>query len=93
MGYYVTLRDSSAFIPSANIAECNKIWQDANSKDDNKSGGQLGEGKYLKKWFSWMPEDWTELTTENILEEMGFEIEIEENGIQKASFSWEVQSY
>lgn len=82
MGYYINIRQSDAYLPAENIDECNRIWQELNNNDDSpKSGGQWSEGKQTKRWFSWMPEDWTGMSTDDILANMGFEVSVGRCGI------------
>jgi len=49
--------------------------------DEAKGGGSSGGGKMTRRWFSWMPEFLTTLTTtKEVFEELGFEVAEDKDG-------------
>ena len=83
MGYYISTRSSNAYLPTENVEECNRIWQELNKNDDSaKSGRQWEGGNQTIRFFAWMPEDWTDLNPLEILSHMGFHCVEDSEGIQ-----------
>jgi hypothetical protein len=84
MGYYVRLTDSSVVLKNENKAEILKIWKDLNKPENNhlKHGGSWSGGKQTEWWYSWMDSDYDKKVygPENVLEMMGFDFHVEDNG-------------
>jgi hypothetical protein len=76
MGYYVSLKSSSASIPKSKEQEALAALHALNERDDLKSGGAWKpDGTKQRTWFAWMPENLKELTTlKDFLECVGFEV-------------------
>jgi len=76
MGYYVSLKQSSASIPKSKEQEALAALHALNERDDLKSGGAWKpDGTKQRTWFAWMPENLKELTTlKDFLECVGFEV-------------------
>jgi len=88
MGYYVHIEDSNCMLPKKHFDLAYWRMCDLNKHDELKRGGSFGkdaDGNPLEtKWFAWMDENYPETckTALEILEELGFEVEIvEDEGI------------
>lgn len=79
MGYYISIIDSENFkVRKEHFEAIHKAFVELNNHDELKSGGSYGaEREY---WFSWMPKDYSDLTTPQILAELGFEFSEAPNG-------------
>lgn len=78
MGYYVTLNESTAFIPADKTAEALRLFKDLNGPqfDHLKTGGSWSGGKQTGRWYSWMPESFDHFTSaREVLEELGFDVD------------------
>ena len=84
MGYYVRITKSTAIIPAENKATVLQIWKDLNKPENNhlKRGGSYTGGEKVKHWYSWMSENYDETchSVEEILEQLGFESTLHDNG-------------
>lgn len=85
MGYNVQILRSNMTLPAANQAEALRIWKDLNKPENNhlkRRGGRSGGSGKTAHWFSWMDEDYDQTVTsaDEVLEMLGFEIEILGNG-------------
>lgn len=83
MGYYVTQTDENFYIPASKLEEAFTLLKNLNKRDDLKEGGVSGRSVETRKWFAWMPEDYdtTLLSAEAIFTELGFEVEVNEDGL------------
>ena len=90
MGYYVTITNSNAVIPSCNIDMAYNAVMALNSRDELKRGGSWpgsnepkpeGMEYHPHKWFSWMPANLRELKTlPEVLDALGFGYHVEDGG-------------
>ena len=90
MGYYVTITNSNAVIPSCNIDMAYDAVMALNSRDELKRGGSWpgsdkpkpeGMEYHPDKWFSWMPANLRELKTlPEVLDALGFGCHVEDGG-------------
>jgi hypothetical protein len=83
MGYYASVDEADFTIPAENLEKAHKAMCDLNRRHDLKSGGKSPTGDpYEDKWFSWMPPRYHEtlLSAAAILNELGFDVELENNG-------------
>lgn len=84
MGYYVRIKHSTLTIPAANKPAVLQIWKDLNKPENNhlKHGGGWSGGKQTAYWYSWMDENYDKTcnSCEEILEMLGFEIDVTEDG-------------
>ena len=78
MGYYVHIEDANCKLPAKNYALAYWRMCDLNKHDEWKRGGSQTE-----KWFSWMLPNYPETckTALEILEELGFDVEDQEDGL------------
>lgn len=84
MGYKIKIQSGSITIPKENQAKILEIWKELNDPkhDSKKNGGSYhGEFKY-QAWYSWMTHDYDKTcnTCEDVLDMMGFDFNILENG-------------
>lgn len=84
MGYRVQLTDSEVKLESRHLPEILQRWKDLNKPENNhlKHGGSWVGGKQVVWCYSWMDSDYdkTVNSPEEILEMMGFEYDITEEG-------------
>ena len=78
MGYYIHIEKCDFKIPET--PEVLAAIHEMDTKfDDVKRGGSFEKAGRVRKWFSWMPENLTELkTVGEVFERLGFEVEREE---------------
>jgi len=71
MGYYITLEESTWFLPAIHYDQALGVLKGLNDYDHLKGGGS-SDGE---KWFSWMPSDYdkTVESVEEVFELLGFE--------------------
>lgn len=90
MGYYVNTTDSTVCIPKEKLDDAYKTLVELNNHNKLKGGGSYPKPDNLPEnepnkhsWFSWM--DWnyheTCSTVEEILNQLGFETELAEEGL------------
>ena len=84
MGYEVQIRHSTLTIPAVNKPAVFQIWKDLNKPENNhlKNGGSYSNGKKNEHWYSWMDTDYDETckNCEDILEMLGFDLDVTEDG-------------
>jgi len=82
MGYYVNIIGADATLPAEKLDEAYARLVELNDHDEWKSGGTTTE-----RWFAWLDRDYpTKFSTaQQILEEVGFEIETNEDGLGNIS--------
>ena len=84
MGFYVKLTKSTAVIPSQHKAEVLKLWKLLNHPmfNDKKRGGSYVDGQKAQHWYSWMDPDYDKTcnTVESILDMLGFDHDLTEDG-------------
>ena len=82
MGYYVHITANQNFrIEADQLENVHDALIQLNKHDNLKRGGSAGPGAERKYWFSWMPEDYSYMTTaEEILHEVGFAFEKDPTG-------------
>lgn len=84
MGYYVKITNSTAVIPNNNRAEVLRLWKLLNHPmfNDQKRGGRYEGGQKVKHWYSWMSDDYDQTcnTVEDVLDMLGFEHDLSEDG-------------
>lgn len=80
MGYYVSATSENFRIKNENkVKAYNAMCALNHVKGIEKHGGSYSGGTQTKSWFSWMSENYDEecKTCEEILEELGFSVEVE----------------
>lgn len=84
MGYEVQIRHSTLTIPAVNKPAVFQIWKDLNKPENNhlKNGGSYSNGKKNEHWYSWMDADYDKTckNCEDILEMLGFYLDVTEDG-------------
>ena len=85
MGYYVSIKKSTAVIPAHNKATVLAIWKDLNKPENNhlKRGGSYnGGGEKSRHWYSWMDADYDQTcnSVEEVLDMLGFYYTSHDNG-------------
>lgn len=96
MGYYVTLTNTNAVVPTANLADAYQAVCRLNERNDLKRGGSGAyafgrtpegedpiEGPHDKVWFSWMDWNYPETCPDlaAVLRQLGFGFQEHEDGI------------
>ena len=87
MGYYVTLIEADAYIPTEKLDEAYTLLCALNERNDLKRGGawprEEKEGPHDGIWFSWMDWNYPETCADAkaILEQLGFEVAETEDGL------------
>jgi hypothetical protein len=84
MGYYVQIQNSTAVIPTANIAEAFERLKALNHKPGVvKHGGSYGPNGRTESWFSWMDKDYDQKaeSVEWIFNKLGFGTETTDEGL------------
>jgi hypothetical protein len=84
MGYNVQINKSNVVIKRDDLSQVFHIWKLMNAPqfDELKRGGGYSGGRKTAAWYSWMGADYDK-TAENaleILDSLGFEYSINENG-------------
>ncbi len=83
MGYNVKITYSNATIPAPNLEQAYERMCALNvTHHDEKYGGRYENGVWVERWFSWLSPNYPDelTTTEEILEELGFETEYLSDG-------------
>ena len=87
MGYYVHIEDANCKLPAKHYDVAYWRMCELNKRDELKRGGSYSKNEdgteNVTKWFSWMEENYPETckTALEILEELGFEVEDQEDGL------------
>lgn len=91
MGYYVTLTETNAYIPTEKLDEAYTVLCKLNDRNELKRGGAFPreekDGPHDGVWFSWMDWNYPETCkdTGEIIAALGFEYEITDKGLE---FRW-----
>ena len=82
MGYYVQTEDVSFIIKKKNLKKAYKALCKLNERDELKTGGSWTPEGPTKFWFAWMDPNDPETckTTEDILTQLGFDVDVNEKG-------------
>ena len=93
MGYYVNIESSTFMIQKKDYEDAYVAMCALNQFDNVKRGGSYHKDKLTgavteNKWFSWMSPNYpdTLLTTIEILEEIGFELNTSDTGLEICSY-------
>lgn len=84
MGYYVSLNESTAFIPADKTDEALRLFKELNEPKNNylKTGGSFSGGGQTAYWYAWMPESFDHFTTaQEVLRELGFDVDVDSTGL------------
>jgi len=82
MGYYVQTEDVNFVIKKKNLKKAYTAMCKLNKRDELKTGGKYSGGKQTGVWFAWMDPNYPETckTTEDILTQLGFDVNVNEKG-------------
>lgn len=87
MGYYVSIINSTASIRAQDLDRAYEVLCKLNERDDLKTGRSWGGG-VAQRHFAWMSANYPakNCSAREILEELGFDIDEDEHGLQILSY-------
>lgn len=82
MGYYISLQSSDFRVKAEHLDAAYEAMCALNTDGTPKRGGSYTGGAQTAAWFSWMDANYPETCKDAaaILEMLGFEVEVEDNG-------------